>query len=161
MSALRQTSPGWNVSPLGRNDDRVQLPSYSSAWLTEGPDVLWTRSGFLGSSGSGFGPSAGSGLMYTHNSVWDWSLMKHSPAGEGQYREGISGITRNGAGVALGSVTVVLVDLTRKEIVDTAVSDPTTGVYVLVSPFTGNSVQVMAYKAGTPVYGASNRTTLT
>lgn len=140
-----------NMFPANRNNLRLQHADYSTRWWDLGPDVLWTRSMFVGA------PSAfGSYFCDMNNSrdIWDWELFVSAEGKSGQRRDGITGVTRDSTGATLGSVTVKAFDLARDLIVDTVTSDAN-GNFTVTTPYTGQQIYCVAYKAGTPVYGAT------
>jgi hypothetical protein len=75
----------------------------------------------------------------------------------------IYGITKDSTGTALGGCTVDLFYTTSKAYAGTVISDPVTGAYVFNGiPLDATEVIptffVLAYKAGTPVFGTTVNT---
>lgn len=145
MSCLLQTSFFNGILP---NDDRAQMPSYSSAPQRMGPDVLWDRSGMLSSSGAGFWGNLSIG------DVWDYQSWATVTAAVGQRRDGITGITRDINGNPIGNVTVKMFDKLTDLLVDTVTSDAN-GNFTATTPFTGQQVYMRAVNAGNTLSGAT------
>jgi hypothetical protein len=139
-----------------RNDDRVQQANYSGRWQMFGQDMLWPRSTFVG-----YSSSLGVSNFDLSNALdlWEMDALVASDAMAGQRRDSISGVTRDSTGAALGGVSVRAFDLARDLLVDSVVSDATTGAFTVTTPYVGQTMYCVAYKAGTPVYGASSQLT--
>ncbi len=149
MTYLRsQSSARGSIGAL-YNDDRAQRPDYSSVVLRDGSDQLWPRSGLL--SGNGY---FGSGLTNGED-IWDWSLWLSAAPGMGQRRNQLVGITRDSTGAALGGVTVKAFDSLTDQLVDSVVSDANGNFAVCASFGPSTQLYCWAFKAGTPVEGAT------
>jgi hypothetical protein len=140
---------GRNFDVLQRPDDRVPAIYSRRADATDS-DVLWPRPSFPGAGFiNGFG-----GLDAAHQ-AWEWNLDARGHRAP----KVISGVTRDSAGAAIGSVTVQLFNTVTGLLVDTQVSD-SGGNYRLYDP---NNVAcfVVAYLDTTTDLAGTTLNTLT
>lgn len=151
MSKFLARQSTQSISAIPCNNDSCQMPSYSAAWQTLGPDVLWPRSCI----GGALCAPAMSLLSARAGASWDWTLLSISP-GAGQRRDQIAGVTRDINGVAVGSVTVRLFDSVNDQLIDKVTSDAN-GNFAVSSawllPYAGQ--QVYASAPGASVSGTT------
>jgi hypothetical protein len=114
-------------------------------------DVLWTRSRYV--SGDS-GVSAGTEIMPVTRFWW-----VTNPKGAGGWSR-ITGITKDGAGAALGGCTVHLLRTADDVEVDQVVSDAGDGTYSVGAPTDGTHYAV-AYLPGSPDVAGTTVNTLT
>lgn len=88
-----------------------------------------------------------------------WSQEELGDSSGGSSRFGFTGITRDQYGSALPGCTVKLFRTSDDQLIDTATSDPTTGQFLVGSPYYPDEHWIYTRKAGSPdVQGVSVNT---
>lgn len=148
MTSFMGGTAGQDGAIVFRADEDRLWPQWADLddWYHVPQDAAWTLVGFgtpMWPRGGGLDASGGEWL----ESVWCGQPEIVSGATS---RFGFAGVSRDANGTIIGGATVRLFRASDGLLVDTVTSDPTTGAFVITTPYYPDQHGIVAYKAGVP-----------
>jgi hypothetical protein len=148
MSGFLGGTAGQDGAIVFRSDDERIMPQWLDAddWRWQPTDAPWTLVGW----GTPYWPRGSS--LDASGGEWCEAIWCGQPeiVSGASSRYGFSGTTRDVYGTAILGATVCLFRSANGALVDTVISDATTGAFVITTPYWPDAHFIVASKSGVP-----------